>query len=260
MKSDGNPPQTLSKDDVLLIHERLIEDFADSLDPISPPGVRSEALLESAISRQHVGIGTTLKYPTVHENAATLLFGLCLDHPFHNGNKRTALVALLAHLDKNKYCLFRVSEDELFRMITEVATHTFYSSPSTRKQTIRTADEEVAEIAQWVDDHLDFIERGEREVTYRELSRLLGQLGYLLENPKGGGIDVIRRATRQRIGSIPFSGDKRVVPVNVIKLARRMCHLTEEFGIDSYSFYDEGAVVDEFINRYRTVLRRLART
>src|SRR5437667_1950835 len=106
--------ETLTKEDVLRIHEYLVRDFAQSDDPIAPSGVRSEALLESAIGRQHVALGDEMKYATIHENAATLLYGLCLDHPFHNGNKRTALVAMLVHLDRNKTSLFDVNQKELF--------------------------------------------------------------------------------------------------------------------------------------------------
>src|SRR5207302_8349168 len=167
---------------------------------------------------------------------------------------------MLAHLDKNKWCLFDVDEDELFRMITEVATHSFYAeNGATRAPLARSADEEVAEIASWIDEHMDFIERGEREITYRELARLISYRGYSLENQKREKIDVVRQAADQRIGRIPYFGEKAVVGVRVIKLVRKMCRLREEDGVDSFSFYDEGAIVDAFINRYRTVLRRLAR-
>lgn len=47
--------ETLTVDDVKRVHSRLVVDFAESDDPIAPPGVRSEDLLASAVSRQHVG-------------------------------------------------------------------------------------------------------------------------------------------------------------------------------------------------------------
>ncbi|HEX6456274.1 MAG TPA: Fic family protein [Solirubrobacterales bacterium] len=96
---------TLSVDDVMFIHDRLCADFARSEDPINPPGVRSMSLLESAVSRQHSGYGDLMKYHDAVLNAATLLYGICNDHPFHNGNKRTALVAALAHFDRNHLML-----------------------------------------------------------------------------------------------------------------------------------------------------------
>jgi len=63
------------------------------------------SLLASAVARQESGYGNTLKYHEPIINAATLLYGICNDHPFHNGNKRTALVCALAHLDRNRQIL-----------------------------------------------------------------------------------------------------------------------------------------------------------
>ena len=37
--------ETINKEEVLQIHNRLVLDFADSEDPILPAGVRSDALL-----------------------------------------------------------------------------------------------------------------------------------------------------------------------------------------------------------------------
>ena len=64
--------QTLSVSDVLSIHEALVADFVHSNDPIGPMGVRSMALLESAVHRQHTGLSETLKYGEPLGNAATL--------------------------------------------------------------------------------------------------------------------------------------------------------------------------------------------
>ncbi len=89
----------LTTEDVLAIHQALVEDFARQSDPIDPPGVRSEHLLASAVFRPQTANGSTLKYPTIEMAGAALLHALVHDHPFHNGNKRTALVSLLVFLD-----------------------------------------------------------------------------------------------------------------------------------------------------------------
>ncbi len=126
--------ETLSIEDVLQIHEFLVEDFAESGDPISPPGTRSLDLLASAVFRQDTSIGNTLKYPDPIGNAATLAYGLCNDRPFYNGNKRTALVAMLVHLDKNRLALFETSQQDLYEMILGVADHTLGIRTDPRKQ------------------------------------------------------------------------------------------------------------------------------
>ena len=43
--------------------------------------------------RPQTGLGTIDKYPTIEQKAAALLHSLIKNHAFHNGNKRTALVA-----------------------------------------------------------------------------------------------------------------------------------------------------------------------
>lgn len=84
---------TLTVDDVTKIHELLVAEFSSSNNPIFPPGIKNEDMLASAVSRQAVGFDSFSKYSTPIQSAATLTFGLCCNHPFHNGNKRAALVA-----------------------------------------------------------------------------------------------------------------------------------------------------------------------
>ena len=267
--------ETLSDDEVLRIYARVVLDFAESEDPVRPSGLRSPDLLASAVGRQHTGMGYQLKYPAPHQNAATLLYGICHDHPFVNGNKRTALVSMIAHLDKNRLTLVNVGKDELFRMILDVATHTFVARGS-RTRPHHDPDEEVAEIAQWIKERLYRMQRGERQITYRQLRRVLTTHGFALENPNGNYIDVVKikqvterklfstkvSTVRQRIGNIAYPGENRIVGLTLLKHVRRICELTEADGFDSPAFYapdDDENVIDGFIAEYRTVLRRLAR-
>jgi len=81
----------LKEDQVRAIHFELVRDFSSSPDPIVPPGVQSESLLASAVFRPKTALGETLKYPTIETSAAALLHSIIHNHPFHNGNKRTAL-------------------------------------------------------------------------------------------------------------------------------------------------------------------------
>lgn len=266
--------RTLSVEDVLQIHEILVADFQESGDPISPPGVRSVSLLQSAVGRQTTGIGSVLKYPDPIFNAATLLYGLCNDHPFHNGNKRTALVAALVHLDRNKYTLYDTSQRELYDLMLRVASHTIAGQPDKRASVPKQydADEEVERLGRWLKDRANRIQRGEKQITYREMRRILGRFGFHLVNPKKNSIDVVRfveegkgllkrkKVTVQKhVGNIGWPGENVQMSIGSIKNVRKLCHLCEEDGIDSDAFYSDTAVIDSFVNRYRSVLRRLAR-
>ena len=66
-------------------------------------GVRSYDLLASAMHRQVCGYEGRLKYTDNIEVCATLFYGLVKNHAFHDGNKRTALLTLLSHLQANNY-------------------------------------------------------------------------------------------------------------------------------------------------------------
>jgi prophage maintenance system killer protein len=267
--------KTLTVDEVCRIHYALVEEFAASDNPISPPGVKSQTMLESAVSRQHTGSGGRLKYPEPLTNAATLAYGLCCDHPFHNGNKRTALVALLVHLDRNKLTLFDVRQADLYHLVLAIATHTVIDvtkrKPKLTKSNRIDPDDEVREIAEWLRDRASPITRGERQITYRQLGRILTRFELSLEAPKGNYIEIAKytekragfftRKTKQvriHIGTISYRGEHEFVPIKDIKYLRNKCHLREEDGVTSDAFYSEGAIIDSFINKYRTILRKLA--
>jgi death-on-curing protein len=64
-------------------------------------GIRDQALLESAVAApQATMMGEPLISDPV-EIAAAYLFYLCRNHPFFDGNKRTALAACLVFLENN---------------------------------------------------------------------------------------------------------------------------------------------------------------
>ncbi|SRR6266545_3641703 len=274
------PVSTLSADEVLRIHYILCLDFAEADDPIGYGGLKSEALLDSAVGRQHAGFGPFRKYPDAVSNAATLAFGICCDHPFHNGNKRTALVSMLAHVDKNRLALKgTVRQDDLYEMMVNLASREFTTTrlpPRTRRRfgVIRyDADHQVAELAKWLEARVERVTRGERPITYRQLRPLLKRHGYVLGQVKGGNSievckeEAVRKGLRRErhvvlkpISRIGYRNEGEEVSRKTMKQLRVMCRLTEAHGVDTDAFYDGAEVVDAYINRYRTVLRRLAKT
>lgn len=83
-------------------------------------GIRDEGLLESALAQPQATFGGELLHPTIHEQAAAYLFHLSKNHPFIDGNKRTAFAAMLAFLSLNGYQL-NLSEDEAYALVLQVA-------------------------------------------------------------------------------------------------------------------------------------------
>lgn len=269
---------TLTVDDVLHIHARVCQDFAGTEDPVGIGGPRDGGgMLQSAVHRQHTGLGETLKYSDPYTNAATLTFGLCCGHPFNNGNKRTALVAMLAHLDANGHSVFGLNQTELYRMIKAVATHELGLRTGDRRKrrkeqdySAREADVEVREIAKWLGSQARKIQRGEQSITYRQLKQLLAGHGYYLRATKGNSIGIFRKVTVRKallkkreewkhIGKMGWPGEGRVVPIRELKTVRRICKLDEPNGCDGRAFYGDADKIEPFINEYRTVLARLSK-
>ena len=64
-------------------------------------GLRDRGLLESAVAAPQASYGGRPLMRDVVEIAAAYLYYLCRNHPFADGNKRTALAAALVFLEAN---------------------------------------------------------------------------------------------------------------------------------------------------------------
>lgn len=58
------------------------------------PGIRDRRLLEAALARPLASFGGQEFYPSLVEKGAALAHAIVKDHPFVDGNKRTAVVLL----------------------------------------------------------------------------------------------------------------------------------------------------------------------
>jgi len=94
MKSPANCIH-LTVDIVLEIHAEAIARFGGS------DGLREPALLESAVATPQATFGGASPYRDLVEVAGAYLFYLCGNHPFVDGNKRSALGACLVFLQLN---------------------------------------------------------------------------------------------------------------------------------------------------------------
>ena len=85
----------LTVEAVVAIHEEVLRAHGGS------PGVREAALLESAVAAPQASYGGQPLLNDAVEIAAAYLFYLCRNHPFIDGNKRTALASCLVFLESN---------------------------------------------------------------------------------------------------------------------------------------------------------------
>jgi death-on-curing family protein len=251
------PPQELiflTPSDVEDLHFVLVKDFARSKDPIDPPGVRSSALLESAVHRPRTALGLTDKYPTVAMAGAALLHSIVLDHSFHNGNKRTALVALLAFLDKNGWVL-TCDQDEIFEFLLTLADHKLVDRDG---QPVVGADREAIHVAGWLQARIRKVALREVPVQFRHLRAILESYGCVLEHPRSVGNRINIRRDRLQT-QVAYQKEGADVEKNTIHKIRRELELDEAHGYDSDIFYNRGPRIPEFINKYRKLLVRLAK-
>jgi death-on-curing protein len=104
----------LTLDEVLIVHEEQIRLFGGAA------GIRDPNLLLSAMGNVAATFGGVFLHETIFEMAAAYLHGICRNHPFVDGNKRTALSAALTFLDTNQIKV-HADENELVDLVISVA-------------------------------------------------------------------------------------------------------------------------------------------
>ena len=83
-------------------------------------GVRDVGRLEAAVATQHQEVFGEELYVTVFHKAAAIIRSIVGDHPFSDGNKRTAMLSGLTFLELNGYA-FVAGKGELENFAVDVA-------------------------------------------------------------------------------------------------------------------------------------------
>ena len=107
-------PEWIEKTTLMLLVGETLADHGGAR------GLRDEGLLESALGRPQ----NLYAYEGVTEIArlaAAYRFGIAKNHPFIDGNKRAALIALMTFVELNGH-VFKASQIEAFQTILALAT------------------------------------------------------------------------------------------------------------------------------------------
>jgi death-on-curing protein len=107
-------PVFLTLEEILAIHDDRIRRYGGSF------GLRDLGLLESAIGSVGATFEGRFLHDTVTEMSATYLHTICRNHPFLDGNKRTALASALTFLRLNGMT-FTYDPDELYDLVIRSA-------------------------------------------------------------------------------------------------------------------------------------------
>jgi death-on-curing protein len=96
------------------IHELMLESYGGL------PGVRDQNLLESSIEHPKMMFAGQELYRSIYDKAAAYLYHIARNHPFIDGNKRTAAVAAIVFLKGNDIWI-SFQKHDLEEIVVDVA-------------------------------------------------------------------------------------------------------------------------------------------
>lgn len=122
--------------DIYELHTQLENAFVLS------SGVRDENLLASAVNTPFQTFMGNDLYPSLYDKAAQLCYGIANNHPFTDGNKRTALHSMYVYLIINGFDITATQQD-VENMIIDVASGNMTNT----------------ELAQWLRDNTIILDK-----------------------------------------------------------------------------------------------------
>lgn len=109
----STPNIQLTVQDIYELHRELEDAFVLS------SGVRDKNLLSSAVNTPFQTFMGNDLYPSIYDKAAQLCYGIANNHPFTDGNKRTALHSMYVYLIINGIDI-TASQQEVENLIINV--------------------------------------------------------------------------------------------------------------------------------------------
>lgn len=114
----------LTKEFVFYIHMVAIDEIFCEYDghvkyPNEMRGIKDKNLFLSSVSLPQQTFEEKDLYPGIIDKAACYLRSLSMNHPFHDGNKRTALLSTVIFLEMNGYKI-TCSNDTLYNITKEI--------------------------------------------------------------------------------------------------------------------------------------------
>lgn len=270
---------TLTTDEVVELHEILCRnyDLLPEMEPVSPPGIKNEHLLESAVSRQTVGSGDYYKYSNVFSNCATLVFGLVKNHSFHNGNKRIGFLAMIKHLYLNGYVISpNIKHKEIYELLRTLANSSltehaeeyfkhFYKQTKKAKWTDQTS---IDYITLWLKKRTEHknTKIKPRSIPVNDLTRIL-KVKNLTIDFNGKHLSVSKQTSF--IDNVLFKKafkreylikDYKNVPLGIIEQIRTEFGISFQDGVDNSTFFNEDDLLNNEIMAYKKIIYKLAKT
>lgn len=108
-------PYFLTLAEIIEIHSDQIKRYGGDI------GVRDMGLLESAIAQPSASFGGEMFHRDLYEMASAYAFHIAQNHPFLDGNKRTAITSALVFLKMNGVAI-KDPEGQLLEVMRRMAS------------------------------------------------------------------------------------------------------------------------------------------
>jgi len=106
---------SIPKELILYFYDQLIQTYGGT------HGIRDEKLLDSALEQAKATYNGNYLNDTLMKMAAVYGYHLCNNHPFVDGNKRIAFVAMDVFLQRNSFEIV-ASEKETYKMMIQLSS------------------------------------------------------------------------------------------------------------------------------------------
>ena len=121
--------------------------FDSAVEPMTAFDDHERDLLESALNNPRQKFAGLELYPTFVKKAAVLYYGMIKNHPFKNGNKRTATATLLVFIFVNNFWI-KGEQHKVEDYFVALAQRVARSEGSGERDTF------LNEIENWLSDHI----------------------------------------------------------------------------------------------------------
>lgn len=263
----------LSYEDVLDAHFCIADFFSREGYGMGGIGIKDVGTFVSTVERQFTGYGGHVVYDSDYEQIATLCFGIIKNHPFYDGNKRTAFLCALLQLHRLGRVI-DVPEKEFEDLMVSIADGSIEKKSALREFRKRgTSHPEIRFLGRYLEKNSRKRARLIKTLKFRQLRQIVEANGFYFQNPNKGTINLAcmeeRRIHRFLLGDriekkekvitqIAYHGEGVDVPNGTVKLIRQSCGLTDQDGFDGEVLLRDAQPTFQLINSYRSALQRLA--
>lgn len=212
-------------------------------------------------------------YTDEYQKIATLVYGIIKNHPFFDGNKRSAFLCSMLQLHRMGRVI-TVPEKDYEDLMVAIADGTVEKKADLKRRRKKgEANPEIAFLGRYLERNSRKQARLRKTISFRQLRSIVEANGFCFKNANKGTIDLVSvtekkvsrfwfkdRIERQEtnLATIAYHGEGVDVPDNTLKLVRQTCGLSDQDGFDGEVLLRDAQPTFQLINSYKNALQNLA--